>query len=109
MSDEKSTPPPPPNDRDYTSFYVICLLVAFLPSLIGILCFNVKNPNEWSATVLVVLNLVCSVVAGVGLVRGIKDGGVKFTVGFFLIPFFFVLNAIIVIFVGCSGGGRIAP
>ena len=109
MNEESNLPKPPPNEGDESVLKVIWLLAAFVPSLIGIACLHIKNQGQVLLPLLVVLNLVLSVAASVGLVRGMKNGGAQFIIGFFLIPFFFVLNVLIVLFVGCSGMGRIAP
>jgi hypothetical protein len=70
---------PPPNYDGSDSAKVMWLFAAFLPSVIGIACFHLKHPGQWMLPILV------------------------------LVIFFFVLNAFIVIFVGCTSMGRIAP
>jgi len=107
MNEESNLPKPPPNEGDESVLKAIWLLAAFVPSVIGIACFQVKNPGRGLLPLLIALNLILSVAATVGLVRGMKSGGAQFIIGLFLIPFFFVLNVLIVLFVGCSGMGRI--
>jgi hypothetical protein len=109
MNEEEKMPRPPPNKGDESVRKVIWLFAAFFPSAIGIASLHLKNPGQLLFPVLVTLNLIFSVAASVGLVRGMKNGGFQFIIGFFLIPFFFVINALIVLFIGCSGMGRIAP
>jgi len=109
MSEEQNLPQPLPNDGDGSTPKIVWLFAAFFPSVIGIASLYTKNPGQWLVAVLVVLNLVCSVAASAGLVRGMKKEGIQVIVGFFLFVFLFVLNALIVLFVGCSGKGRIAP
>jgi hypothetical protein len=109
MSEEQNLPPPPPNDGDKSFLKIIWLFAAFVPSVIGIACLHIRQPAGWLYPVLTLLNLFLSVAAAGGLVRGMKQGGMKTVVAFFLFVFFFVLNALIVVFVGCSGTGRIAP
>jgi Na+/H+ antiporter NhaC len=100
---------PPPNYDGSDSAKVMWLFAAFLPSVIGIACFNLKHPGQWMLPILVLINAIISVVAGTRLVKGMKDELVQGLLAAFLVIFFFVLNAFIVIFVGCTSMGRIAP
>ena len=54
---------------------------------------------------LLALNAACSVSAGVGLLRGVKDLGPRIVFGIMLGVLFFCLNVVIVVFVGCSKMG----
>ena|SRR5579863_9073404 len=107
MNEESSLPQPPPSERDKSFRKVMWLLAAFVPSALGVACFHLKERGRELLPYVVVVNLVISVAASVGLVRGMKNAGAQFILGLFLIPFFFVLNVLIVFFVGCSGMGRI--
>jgi len=109
MNEEKNLSKSPTHDGDESVLKMIWLFAAFIPGAIGIACLHLKNPGRWLFPLLIALNLMFSVAASVGLVHGMKDGGVQFIIGLFLAPFFFVLNTLIVLFVGCSGMGRIAP
>jgi hypothetical protein len=109
MNEANNPPPPPPNGNDEVSLKIIWLLVAFIPSLIGIACLQIKNSDQWLVLILVVINVLFSMVAGAQLVRGIRNGLTQSIAGLFLVLFFFILNALIVVFVGCSGMGRISP
>lgn len=109
MDDQKEPTQPPPKDGDAYVVKMVWLCAAFFPSAIGIACLHFKNPFRWLFPLILTLNLIFSVAASIGLVRGMRSAASKFILGFFLILFFFVLNALIVLFIGCSGMGRIAP
>jgi len=109
MNQESNQTNPQP-DQNYDSIHkVVWMIAAFVPSVIGIACLQIKNPGNGLFPILVMLNLALSVAASIGLVRGMKNTGSKILLGLFLSAFFFVLNVVIVVFVGCSGAGRIAP
>ena len=97
----------PPPDSDFPK-EILWLLVAFLPCLAGIICLQIKN-GLTLLPILVFMNIICSIAGGVGVVRGIESEGTRIALGLLLIPVFFILNAFLVLFIGCSGGGRIAP
>jgi len=107
MSENNSKPP----TEDEIAFRkMFSLFAGFAPSMVAIACFHLKNPGQSLLPLLIILNLICSIVASIGLLRGMKNEGLQILFSFLLIPFFFVLNVLIAIFVGCSGmGGRIAP
>jgi hypothetical protein len=109
MQEETNRPNPPPNGDDAAVRTVIWLLAAFAPSLIGIACLSIINSGQWLIWLLGTTNLIFSVAASIGLVRGIRYRDTRFLVCLVLVPFFFFLNVLIVIFVGCSGMGRISP
>lgn len=107
MSDEEQTPPPSPDpdEASFRTFFLLC--IAFLPSLVGMVFLRAKTP--WLLRELVGLNLVCGIVGSIGLVRRMKYGASRVIAAFLLALLFFILNAMIVLFIGCSGMGRIAP
>ncbi len=109
MNEEHNLPEPPADEEAESVRMAIWLLAGFAPSVIGIACLQIKNPGQGMMPLLLVVDLICSVVASIGLVRRMENEGARFATGFFLVPFFFVFNAFIVAFVGCSGTGRIAP
>jgi hypothetical protein len=102
MSDDN----PPPNSNAPTG--ILWLFVAFIPSVVGIICFQTKS-GLGLLPILVIVNIGCSIFGAAGVVRGIKSEGTRIVLGVLLMPVFFVLNAFIVLAVGCSGMGRIAP
>ena len=109
MNEDNNLPNPSLGNGSDPVRKIIWLFAAFFPGVAGIICLNIKNPGSWLFPALLILNLVFSVASSVGLVKGMKNEGSQFALGFFLTGFFFVLNAFIVLFVGCSGMGRIAP
>ena len=88
---------------------VLWLFVAFIPSVVAIPCFGIKTSAPLLLPALVILDLLCSSIAAVGLVRGMKNEAVQSLLGLFLGGFFIIFNVVITVFVGCSGMGRIAP
>jgi len=109
MSDE-TNPPQKPDDENNSGLKFLWLFCAFVPSLVAISFMGMKNPPQWFGVFALFLDAACSLLAGVGLLSGMKDQVVRVILGVFLGGVFFVLNVIIVVFVGCSGmGGRIAP
>ena len=106
MSD--TNPSPTPGEDKKILLKILFVFIAFLPSLAGVACLQLINQGH--GLFLFVLNLICSIVASLGLAQGIKSIGLQVFLNLFLIPAFFVMNVMIVVFVGCSGmGGRISP
>jgi hypothetical protein len=106
MSDPQPNPPPvfnPPPVPGNNSFYkILWVLAAFIPTVFGIVCLQVKNIAEWWLSVFIVLNIICSIAAGVALGLGIEKGWLKILLSIFLVIAFFVLNGFIVLFIGCT-------
>ena len=109
MNEEDNPPNPPPGTDAQIIRKILWLLAAFLPSIIAITCLPMKNLGPGMFWFLAITNLVCSTAASAGLMAGIKGDGARFFWVLLLIPFFFILNIVIVVFVGCSGMGRISP
>jgi membrane-associated HD superfamily phosphohydrolase len=109
MNELENPNPPPPDKEDQAFRKLVNVVVALLPSAIGILCFQFKFASPNVLPVMVIVNAVLSAVGSAGLVRGMKNATSAVITGILLTGFFFGLNAIIVVFVGCSGMGRIAP
>ena len=85
------------------------LLLAFVPSVIGVLSLQIKNASPIWGILLVMLAVACCCASGIGLLSKMENRGLGIFLGLLLGAGFFVLNVIIVIFVGCSGMGRISP
>jgi hypothetical protein len=100
MNEDPPKPPPVPGDKTFQK--IIWVIVAFLPGLIGIIVVSTTNTDNGALSFLIILNIACSIAASVGLVRGMEVRWVQVLVAFLLIPAFFVINMIIVIFVGCT-------
>ena len=106
MSEDPSNPPPVPGGK--ATRKIMWVLVAFLPSLIGIIVVSAINaPSPGALPFLIILDVVCSIAAAIGLVQGIESEATKFIVAFLLIPAFFLINAFIVVFIGCAIAMRI--
>jgi hypothetical protein len=107
MDDQPNQPEEPGKEgRPFPKMVWLCL--AFVPSVIAIACLKMNNSDL--LPIPIILNFICSIVSGFGLIRGIKNKFAAFFLGLFLVLFFLLANAFIVIFVGCSEpGGRIAP
>jgi hypothetical protein len=85
----------------------VWLILAFVPSVVALLLL--PNPSLGVGPALLILSGGCCWVSGFGIVAGVKDSVVRFFAGFILGGVFFLLNVIIVVLIGCSGTGRIAP
>jgi uncharacterized membrane protein YphA (DoxX/SURF4 family) len=107
MNEEEQFPQPPPSGGDATFRKIMWLCAALCPSAIGFACVHIKNPGQLLFPCLVVVDVICSVAGSLGLVRGMKTAASRAFLGLFLSVFFFVLNAVIVLFMGCSGIGGI--
>jgi hypothetical protein len=89
---------------------VLWLFCAFIPSVVAISCLKIPNPGQDLLAVLLFVDLVGSFAGAAGLLSGsISNKGVQSVVICFLATFFFILNIVITVFVGCSGMGRVAP
>jgi uncharacterized membrane protein YphA (DoxX/SURF4 family) len=109
MSEENQFSQPPPGDEGKTFPKILWLFVALFPSALAFVCFRFTRVDSTVPAVLAVVDLVCSVAAGIGLARGIKSAAAKAFLAFVLCVFFFILNAIIVLLLGCTGAWRGAP
>ena len=107
MNSDNHPPDLPP--RDNANRAMIWLLTAFAPSLLGIPCLYIINPGRWLFQVLAFINFLCSVTASAALVRRMRAGLTQWIAGLFIATFLFVLNACIVLFVGCSTTRWLTP
>jgi protein-S-isoprenylcysteine O-methyltransferase Ste14 len=98
-----------PNEKKPPILNIILLFTAFVPSVVAMLSLRTKNPGQWLAPPLLVLDVVCSFAAAIGLLRTMKNKSVQPILALALAVFFFFVNVLIVIFVGCSDMGRISP
>lgn len=107
---EQINPPPQPDGTGGNPLpAILWLFVAFIPSLVSIHFLGARNPPQWLATALLILSATCCLCSGFGVLAGVKDVSLRIVLGLVVAIAFFVLNVIVVIFVGCSGMGRIAP
>src|SRR5580692_8109127 len=106
MSDPQSDPPPvfnPSPIAENRFFYKgLCLAAAFIPTVFGIICLQIKGSGEWWLSVFLVLDFICSIVAGITLVRGIGKRWLQVLLAFVLTGSFLVINIFIVFFIGCT-------
>ena len=98
MNDEPDPMPQPPRGGGPPRW--LWLFCAFAPALVTISIIDSIGPGLMP--VLFGLNVCCSSAAGMGLVRGIQHNVAQLFLGLFLVAIFFVLNIVIVIYVGCS-------
>lgn len=107
---EQINPPPQPDGTGGSAFPpMLWLFVAFVPSLVSIPLLRARNPPQWSLIALLFLAAACCLCSGLGLLARMKDQVVRIVLGLVLAGVFFVLNVLVVLFIGCSGLGRIAP
>ena len=87
-------------------FLILCGLV---PSAVILLCLHFTADLGELAWFALGFNATCSLIAGIGLVGRERDLLVRIFFGSIMAAALFVFNAFVVIAVGCSGMGRIAP
>ena len=93
-------PPPAPKNKFFVK--ILWLLFAFVPAVFGILCVQIKELDGgwiWGG---LVLDVICSLTAGFGLMEGIKKQWLQILLGVLLGIALFVLNVFIVFFIGCT-------
>jgi hypothetical protein len=108
MSNDSSQPEGPEKEKRSIPG-IIWLLCAFVPSAVAISCLQIKNAGEWLLPFLVILDIGCSFAAAIGLLRNMEKKVLRAILTMLLAAFFFAMNVIITLFVGCSGMGRMAP
>lgn len=109
MTEQTNPPPQPDGTGGSPVSTVFWLFVAFIPSMVSLLLFQTKNPPQWSLSALLFLAAACCLCSGLGVLARMKDQVVRIVLGLVLAGVFFVLNVLVVLFIGCSGMGRIAP
>jgi hypothetical protein len=107
MNEDNQYSQPPLNEGGAPFWKIMWLCAALLPSFIGFAYAYFRNTGPSFTPLLAAVDLVCSVSGSLGLVRGMKSASTRGLLGLFLSVFFFVLNAIIVLFMGCSNVGGI--
>jgi hypothetical protein len=106
----QQTNPSPPDGSDKKAGLVFAwLIVAFVPSAISIALLGVKNVPQWSVTALLFIGAGCCLCSAFGMLSSVKDSVARAILGLLLAGGLFVLNVLVVVFVGCSNMGRIAP
>jgi hypothetical protein len=103
----KQTLPDKPKESNNAGRIILWLLFAFVPSMATIPLVYVKNVPAGTGNGLVALAIVCCLCSGIGVLRGVKSLTTRILLGALLAGVFFVLNAFIVILVGCSNMGPI--
>jgi len=84
---------------------ILWLLEAFIPSVVALGIMEKANASPYLGVALSILCVVCSVIAAVGLVRGMRSLAMQIILGIFLAGFFFIMNVVVVVFIGCSRSG----
>ncbi|HWD93215.1 MAG TPA: hypothetical protein VG938_12800 [Verrucomicrobiae bacterium] len=106
---EEPNPTPNPKRVNSAGVAVIWLVFAFVPSLVAAPFINGRYAAHFSGPAFLFFAAACCLCSGFGVLRGVKNQAVRVVLGLFLVGVFFILNVFIVILVGCSGTGRIAP
>jgi hypothetical protein len=109
MDEEKGSPKFPPNAEFQFGRKMMWLLVALSPSAIGIACVHSIGNESKLWPLFHGLDFILCVIGSIGLVRGMTLKAAQIILGFMFPIFFFSLNTSIVILIGCSHMGRIAP
>jgi hypothetical protein len=81
---------------------ILWLLLAFAPSVVGIICIKAKLFLPLSSPVLLVLDVACSVLSATVLARRAKSQGLRVVLTVLMFGFFFLFNIILTLFVGCT-------
>ena len=111
MNKEEDTFQPPSRKDDEGIHKILWLCAAFIPSVIGVALSRNSRTMQWpfgtgfargENELLLALGVICSVAASIGLARGRKTAESRVRLGFVLSLFFFGLNAVIVLFIGCT-------
>ena len=104
MSDEL---PSEPEKSGTPGLAVLWLVLAFVPSVIALATSN----RPGIGPVVLGVGILCCLIGGLGVAGAFKksSSASSVLVGLLLAGVFFVLNVIIVVLIGCSGMGRIAP
>jgi hypothetical protein len=107
MNDEIKPPPGPPKSwrTNRPWLVIVWFAVAFLPSVAAIPLLKQLTRNVGAGLWLLAgLGAVCCVVAGIGIMRVVESRALRIVFGLCLAVGFFVLNALIVFFMGCVAG-----
>jgi hypothetical protein len=110
MSDELNPAPlPNPGETNSSGMTILWLIVALVPSFVAIPLFNNPSPQIGGWLFLFLLTGGCCIFAAFGVLRRMKDPILRIVLALLVAGLFFVLNVFIVLLIGCSGMGRIAP
>jgi hypothetical protein len=93
-------PPPVPGNNPFNK--ILWLLAAFIPTVFGIVCLQVKNISQGWISFFIALDVICSIAAGIALMMGIEKRWLQILLTIFVMSALFVLNAFIVLFIGCT-------
>ena len=107
MEEKPPTQTEPPPKESGLKF--LWLLAAFVPSVAGIVCLNMRPVPQHLLTFILLASFFSSFVCSFRLLSHMKDKTHQSLCAALLGVFFFGLNIVIALFVGCSGMGRIAP
>jgi len=81
------------------------LLVGLAPIPVFLVVVSSKSTNPGSAIFSFVFCVVCSLLGGLGCLRGVRNVAVRIVFGIFLGAIFFVVSCAVAIFQACSRGG----
>lgn len=110
-------PTPPPENEPLPSGEatpkplpkIVWLFEAFIPSVLALGIMQNRNVPPSLGVALLILTVICSLVAAIGLVHDMKRKASQLILAIFLTGFFFIANMVIVALIGCSRMGRISP
>jgi ABC-type nitrate/sulfonate/bicarbonate transport system permease component len=98
---EQNNPHGPPRD-DGSQFHPLWLIVAFAPVTLWMLAVDRGRETPGLVEPAFALMPVISLIAALGLLRGIKDTSRRIVLGLFLGGAIFVVNFLIGVVIGCS-------
>lgn len=101
--------PSEPEKPETPELAILWLVLAFIPSVIALAAL--KGTLSAIGPILLIIGVLCCLLGGLGVAGAFKESSsaVSIPIGLLLAGVFFVLNVIIVVLIGCSGMGRIAP
>jgi hypothetical protein len=108
MDEEQKTPATPPKAGGSGGEKALWFCVGMIPSLMGIAIMAI-GLNSSASKVAILISIGLILAASIGMTRTTQGKVRRAFLMVFLAGFFFMINGIVVVFVGCSSMGRIAP
>ncbi len=88
---------------------IVWLFEAIIPSVLALGMMQITPIDQSLGKALLILTLICSLVAGIGLVSGMRSRALRVILSIFLMGFLFIANMVVFILIGCSQTDRTSP
>jgi hypothetical protein len=107
MNDQPEPPPesepiPPGEPAPQPLPKIVWLFEAFIPSVLALGIMQSATVAPGLGIALLILTVVCSLVAAIGVVRGMESKAEQIVLAIFLTGVFFIANLVVVVLIGCS-------